>query len=91
MISKQDRAVGKGWLWYNNENSLVRITLPFYRRPTFGPTIFDPKTTVNRRACPFQKPSLSKAFNESQSLSLSPLFYRSDYFISLSLSRACPL
>jgi hypothetical protein len=54
MISKQDRAARKGDLWSKNENSLVRITLPYSRRPTFGPTVFDQKTTVNRGACPFQ-------------------------------------
>ena len=58
MISKQDRAVGKGGLWSNNENSLVRITLPYSRRPTFGPTSLDLKPTLDLGACPFQKPSI---------------------------------
>ena len=56
MISKPDHAVGRGGLWSNNENSLVRITLPYYRRPTFGPTIFNQKPTVDLGACPFEKP-----------------------------------
>jgi len=96
MISKLDLAVGRGGLWSNNENSLVIITLPYYRRPTFGPTIFDRKPTVDLGACPFQMSlSLSKALSLSFFRSLSfrllyktvPITLESLSFKSLSLLR----
>lgn len=54
MIAKQDPAVGRVGLWSKNKNSLVRITLFFSRKPTFGPAVFDlkPKKTADLGACP---------------------------------------
>jgi hypothetical protein len=77
MISKLDHAVGRGGLWSNNENSLVIITLPYYRRPTFGPTIFDRKPTVDLGACPFQM---------SLSLSNEPVPFKSPLSIILPIT-----